>query len=337
MEYKELKKLNQSLLKKILVSPKAYLTAKNSYENQTESVEDHFVFGTAVDIMLTGTKEEFDKKFVKIPDDTKCSETVKLIVDNVFAEVKDTPKDIVIDARPIILKYCNEAAYYNNWKDDTRIDKILADGKDYFELLKTTVGKTPITNSEYAKAVSCVMALKSDEFTKPYVDKKHDKDVEFWDKFIVEFELGGVQMKGELDRVVVNHREKLITPLDFKTTGKPITGFQYDFWSFRYDFQAATYLAGILQDEKIQKLIEDGYQIAHFLYIVVEKHLFNNPMVFAISEEVMDIGFSGGEVKGKKYEGLVDAITRFKYADENDAWDYPMEYYQHKGRLFIDI
>ena len=63
MEYRELKKLNQSLLKKILVSPKAYLTAKNSYENQTESVEDHFVFGTAVDIMLTGTKEEFDKKF----------------------------------------------------------------------------------------------------------------------------------------------------------------------------------------------------------------------------------------------------------------------------------
>ena len=202
MNYRELKKLNQSILKKILISPKEYLRAKEKQEQGEQSIAPHFVFGSVVDIMLVGSKDEFEEKFVRIPDETKCSEAVKTIVDGVVAEMLELDSTLI--DRNIILRHCNNVSYYNNWKDDTRIDKILVDGKDYFELLKTTAGKTPITESEYAKAVGCVMALKSDKFTKPYVDKKHDKDVEFWDKFIIEFDYKGFAMKGELDRVCIN-------------------------------------------------------------------------------------------------------------------------------------
>jgi len=336
--YNDIKALNQSTLKKILISPKEYLKAKEKQENGEQSIAPHFVFGSVVDIMLTGDKNEFDEKFAKIPDESKCSEAVKAIVEAVFAEMSALGGDKVVVDRGVILRHCNEAKYYNNWKDDTRVDKILADGKDYFELLKTAAGKTTITESEYAKAISCVMALKSDEFTKRYVDKKHDKDTEFWDKFIIEFNFKGFDIKGELDRVCVNHIDKTITPIDFKTTGKPITGFEYEFFTYRYDFQATVYSWGLLQHPKVKELLGNGYTMADFLYIVVETNLQNDPMIFEVGEEVMTIGFHGGTLpSGKKLEGFISALDRLQYALDNNAWKFPMEYYLNKGKLNIGI
>jgi hypothetical protein len=39
---------------------------------------------------------------------------------------------------------------------------------------------------------------------------------------------------------------------------------------------------------------------------------------------------------GKRYEGLEQAIERFNYAVENDAWDYPMEYYLNDGVIYLE-
>lgn len=337
MEYKSINKLNQSILKKILISPKEYLKAKEKQENGEQSIAPHFVFGSVVDIMLVGSKDEFEEKFARIPDESRCSESVKAIVDAVFAEMSALEGTVQVD-RDMVLKHCNNLSYYNNWKDDTRIDKILADGKDYFELLKTTQGKTTITESEYARALSCVMALKSDEFTKPYVDKKHDKNVEFWDKFIIEFNFKGFDLKGELDRVCINHTDKTITPIDFKTTGKPITGFEYEFFTYRYDFQAAVYFRGLIEHPKVNELRDKGYSVADFLYIVVETNLFNEPMIFNVDADVREIGFSGGTLNsGRKLEGFVTALDRLQYALDNNAWKFPKEYYLNKGKLNIKI
>lgn len=338
MEYRDIKKLNQSILKKILISPKEYLKAKEKQENGEQSIAPHFVFGSVVDIMLVGSKDEFEEKFVKIPDESKCSESVKAIVDGVFAEMVALEANAGVVDRNVILKHCNNAGYYNNWKDDTRIDKILVDGKDYFELLKTTAGKTTITNTEYARALSCVMALKSDEFTKPYVDKKHNKNVEFWDKFVIEFNYKGFDLKGELDRVAINHSTKTITPIDFKTTGKPITGFEYEFFTYRYDFQAAVYAWGLCQHPEIKKLINANYIIQDFLYIVVETNLINDPMIFSVNADVIQIGFHGGTLSsGRTLEGFNGALNRLQYALDNSAWKFPMEYYLYGGKLNIKV
>jgi hypothetical protein len=338
-EYKEISKLNQSLLKKILVSPKSFLDAQRKYQENDDSTEDHFVFGTMVDIMLTGTKEEFEKKFYRIPDNIKCSDGVKAIVTGVYEEIKEdiAPITGISNYKDIILKHCKYQDYQPKWKDDTRVDKIIEQGAQYFAILADSAGKTTVTESEYSNAVSCIMALKSDKFIRPFVDKKYDQEVEFLDKFIVEFNIDGIDIKGELDRVVLNHSTKIITPIDFKTTGKSINSFQSDFWYYRYDFQAATYRVGLAQHPRIQELLMKGYQLNLFHYIVVEKNLQNLPMIFIVGTEVDKIGYSGGELSnGKVLEGLTQAIARYKYAEENDAWDYPMEYYLTGGFIMIE-
>jgi hypothetical protein len=335
MDYRQLEGVNQSSLKKILISPKEFLKAVEKQQNNNDSIEPHFLFGSVVDIMLTGTRDEFDEKYIRIPDETKCSETVKAIIDEIAQRI--LPNDGIHSYRVDILTVCNEFNYQSNWKDDTRVDKIIKEGSDYFDLLKSIAGKTPITESEYAKAVNAVMALKSDKYTKPYVVKKERKNAEFWDKFIVQFEYNGVQIKGELDRVIVDHDTKEIIPIDFKTTSKPITQFISEFWYYRYDFQAATYTIGLGEDTKIKELMKQGYTLKPFLYIVVETNLVNNPIVFEVTNNVFLVGANGGVVKNKEYEGFGHAIKRYIFAKDNDAWEYPMEYYQNNGIMEIDI
>jgi hypothetical protein len=334
-DYRSMEGTNQSSLKKILTYPSLYVQAKKKSENKEESEAEHFIFGRVVDLLITGQRDEFEENFVKIPDETKCSDTVKLIVDDVFDELEKSSTPVTIAGLgPIILKYCNHHSYQSNWKDDTRIDKIIKDGGAYFELLCAIRGKTPITETEYAKAVNCTMAWKSDEFTKKYCVK--EKGVEFWDKVIVKFKENGRQIKGELDRVVINHNYKTITPIDFKTTGQPIYFFNSDFWKYRYDIQAMVYHRGLLHHPEINKLIDDGYKLLNFKYIVVEKDLIHRPVVFNVTPEVLFTGLEGGERSPWKLEGFRKALERLDFAEENNAWDFPMEYYK-KGELDIRL
>lgn len=332
MSYREMQGLNQSSLKKILISPQEYLKAINKQDE--EATPEHFLFGTVVDIMLTGSKDEFDEKFVKIPDETKCSDAVKAIIDEVSLRC---PTGTGLEqCRNTILDFCNNNNYQSNWKDDTRIDKIIKEGSEYFDLLKSIAGKTPITESEYAKAVNAVMALKADKYTQMYTKKQ--KDVEYWDKFIVCFGYEGEEIKGELDRVAINHKTKTITPIDFKTTGKSILGFNYDFWQFRYDFQAAVYTYGLQRHSDVINLLAKGYKLNNFLYIVVEKSLIHNPMIFEVHKAITKIGWEGGKLSnGRNLDGFVQAVQRYQFATKNEAWNYSQEYYENEGKLFIEI
>jgi hypothetical protein len=340
--YRNLPGINQSILKKILTSPLEFKKAKEKQESAVQSTEEHFLFGTLVDLMLTSTKQEFDDKYVVIPDETKCSETVKGIVNGVANTIffSELSEHYLENSRDSILMMCNQYNYQANWKDDTRVDKIIKEGAEYFELLKSIADKTPVVQSEYSKAVNCVAALKADPYTKPYVDKKFYTNqkiagVQILDKVIISFTHSGVLIKGELDRVIVNSNTKEITPIDFKTTSKSINGFKYEFWKYRYDFQAAVYYKGILESPQFKEYFDQGYKLNNFLYIVVEKDLTNVPVCFEISQEVLNIGFSGGVYEDREYLGFEQALSMYIYAEVNGEWTYTKDYLENGGKVLI--
>lgn len=335
IDYQTISALNQSTLKKILISPQEYIKAKERQLAKDESTEQHFVFGSLVDSLLTETKQDFDNKYAVVPDDTGVSETIAKIVKGVYDDMYEKTPTNLEDYPGEILKHCNYELYQSRWKDETRFKKIVEQGSKYFDILKKCGTKTIVTESEYAKAVNCVMALRSDKFTGPYCQKKSSEDhIEIIDKHVVQFKYNGLEFKGEIDRIIIDHKNQTITPIDFKTTGKSVLNFENSFWHFRYDFQAAVYDLGLHLDksERLQKYYQNGYSINRFLYIVVETYLNNNPMVFEITKTVLEVGIKGN----KEYEGFNKAIERYKYATENDAWDYPMEYYK-QGKNVISV
>ena len=334
MDYKTISALNQSTLKQILVSPRAYVEAKERQLARVESTEQHFMFGSLVDMMLTESKEDFDKKYAVIPDDTGVSEVVAKIIKGIYDDVSYLVEEKTLeDYKNEILEYCKYEQYQPRWKDETRVNKIIEQGAKYFDILKESGTRSIITETEYAKAINCVMALRTDKYTSKYCQKKsNNPDIEIIDKHVIVFDYQGLEFKGELDRVIVNHKDKTITPIDFKTTSKSVLNFEKSFWHFRYDFQAAVYTLGLSLDksEKFEKYYKDGYSFKPMLYIVVETFLKNPPMVFEISKTAINTGLYGNVDKVSKInenlQGFQQAIKRFKYATENDAWDYPMEY-----------
>lgn len=337
MDYREIKALNQSTLKKILTSPQSFLQAVKKMESREISTEDHFILGNAIDLMLTSTREEFNSKFAIVPDDMGVTDAIKTILDNIYLELEELKVDLGSweTQRDIILKHIKFQNYQGNWKDDTKIDAVIKAGIKYMAIKILSEGKTPITQTDYAKATNCTMALRGDKFTASYCVKKLGKNIDIIDKFIVAFEHKLLNFKGELDRVIIDHNTQTIQPIDFKSTGKPINMFNGDFWKLRYDFQAAVYTLGLTKHPEIKELIDKGYKLLNFLYIVVETNLYNSPMVFEVSKDIIEIGLEGGQVFNREYEGFEQAILRYKYAHENNAWEYPMEYYQLNGKMPI--
>ena len=335
VDYKTISALNQSTLKQILISPQAYVKAKERQLARIESSERHFIFGSLVDMMLTESKEDFDKKYAVIPDDIGVTEVVDRIIKGIYDDVSYLVEEKTLeDYKNEILEYCKYEQYQPRWKDETRINKIIEQGSKYFDILKESGTRSIITETEYANAVNCVMALRTDKYTSKYCQKKSSNpNIEIINKHVVVFDYQGLEFKGELDRVIINHEEKTILPIDFKTTSKSVLNFESSFWHFRYDFQAAVYSLGLSLDksERMQKYYADGYSFKPMLYIVVETFLNNPPMVFEISKTAINTGLYGNidqvpKIK-ENLEGFTQAIKRFKYATENDAWDYPMEYH----------
>lgn len=344
IDYQTISALNQSTLKQILISPKAYVKAKERQLSKVQSSEQHFIFGSVVDMILTESKEDFDKKYAVIPDDTGVSEVVAKIIKGIYDDVSYLVEEKTLeDYKSEILEYCKYEQYQPRWKDETRVNKIIEQGAKYFDILKESGTRSIITETEYAKAINCVMALRTDKYTSKYCQKKsNNPDIEIIDKHVIVFDYQGLEFKGELDRVIVNHKDKTITPIDFKTTSKSVLNFEKSFWHFRYDFQAAVYTLGLSLDksEKFEKYYKDGYSFKPMLYIVVETFLNNPPMVFEISKTAINTGLYGNVDKvpriKENLEGFQQAIKRFKYATENDAWDYPMEY-DIKGSHIITL
>ena len=341
-EYATIDKLNQSLLKKILISPYSFLKERNRYEQEDDGIEkSHFVFGSMVDVLLLDP-DTFDKKYYMMESEgisDAMRQILHYIYDIMYISGDDT-SIMGLEENNIMDKFILEAVNHVGWqpryKDETKIAKVKEEGSQYFKSLIEAKGRTIVTNDDRIRATICVASLKADPYIGKYLKPTAENTI--YKRKIIQFEYKGIDFKGELDEVYVDHTAKTIQPIDYKTEGQSVNMFPYNFWKFRYDFQAAVYDTGLRQDEEIQQLIRDGYKILPFIYIVVESNNVNAPMIFNVSGSVIQMGFNGGVLHtGKKLEGFLQAIERYKFHSENDKWDYPMEYYQNNGSIDIKI
>lgn len=335
LEYRKIDRINQSTLKKLLTSPQAYLKARDRVE---DSKAEHFVFGSMVDDMLLNPKVVGDKYYVMEEDSSSdaIKQIVRYVYDNAILDELQGDDLGAPQFDKYILRGCITYDYQNRYKDETKLKNIREKGFNYYESLKEAEGKIIVSKEDYNKATIASSSLKADDFTAEYfIPTQHNT---IYKHKIILFELDGLVCKGELDMVYIDHQKKTIRPIDIKTTGKSVYGFEYDFWAYRYDFQAAFYEAGLVRDPEIGQLLSDGYDLLDFHYLVVEKDLVNPPLIFTVPDSVISIGYGGGRrSNGRYYEGVKHAIEKFKWHTEENLWDYPMDYYKNDGTLYIEI
>lgn len=130
------------------------------------------VFGSAVDSIITGGKEEFDSRFL-VAEFPLVRDSVVAIVKELFNQFKDKfhhLKDIPDD---VVIKYAEKNNFQNNWRAETKARVIKEEGYGYYNLLYISENKTILDTKTYQDVCNSVDALRSSPATKWYFQENN--------------------------------------------------------------------------------------------------------------------------------------------------------------------
>lgn len=251
----------------------------------------------------------------KVADIEKPSDAVCGIVESVFNTVtEDQFADVLTlaDYTDHILSAANAANYQTNWKDDTRVKKIIELGSEYFDYLQMVRESEEIvlTNKEFGVVNACAASLKTD----PHISKVMFPDnlpehIEVLREFEIYFDYSGFSCKAKLDQAVVNHKNKSVMLIDLKTTSKGIQDFSESFAKFQYDRQIAFYKLAL--EAKFP-----GYKLIMAAIAAVETTGYNRARLFVVPDKVI----AGGALK------ITNCFAIIRDCMETGNWEYEPNY-----------
>ena len=313
----------------------------------------HFIIGDGVDMQLTRPIEEFNQKFHISNLQNKPSDTIKSIVNQVYDEQKafnlrnptfDQTIGVLQDYPGYILLACNDHNYQPNWKTETRIAKVV-EAWEYWEDLKAAEGKVVLSQEENDLISQIVMSIRTNPATSKYFETS--KDVAILDQLAIYFSYCDIDCKTLLDRIIVNHKNKTIQPIDFKTMGDQTIYFPKSLRQRRYDIQAAFYTEALKSKKEYET-----YKILPFKFIVESTINPGNPLVFTCSSELLDIGKNGRQpyklcdkpyisteyityMKFDEIKGFHQLIEDYKWYMEKD-FETKREIVESQGEFQLD-
>lgn len=240
-------------------------------------------FGSAVDALITGGQEEFDKGFM-VADYTVPVDSVLKVVNVLFDEfgsiyrtLQSIP-DVEIINRTEVLKY------QLNWKPETRAKVIKEQGAEYYDLKYVANGRAIIDTTLKEQIDGAVNALKTSEATKFYFAPNNV----FNDRYVREYQLKfkatfrEVNYRCMADLLLVDHENKVVYPIDLKTSSKAEWDFFKSFIEWRYDLQARLYWQ-IIRDNMDRDPHFKEYVLADYIFIVVNRWTLT-PLVWRFSD-----------------------------------------------------
>lgn len=229
-------------------------------------------FGSAVDCLLTGTRQEFEDTFI-ISDIPKVEEGVLKVLDILYDTTVNKTKPLHKVSDQEILDAVNSVNYQARWGDDTKVSKIRRDGTDYYNLkIQLDNTKILLTPEEYGNARRCADALKSSSQTEHYFNKDpFNDDIEIYYQLKFKITIDDIEYKCMVDIIKVDYKSKLITLSDLKTTSFYEDEFPSSFLKWGYYIQAQLYTFILDTICKKDEYFKD-FTILPFEFIVINKN-----------------------------------------------------------------
>lgn len=128
------------------------------------------LFGSCVDTLLTDGQKAFDERFL-VADFNSVTDTIRKIVEDAFMQFGKTYNTLSSIPTREFGVLVDTYDFYKNWKVETRINKVISEGSDYYHLLYIAGDKKIITSTMYQDVVNCVDALRNAPATKWYFEK----------------------------------------------------------------------------------------------------------------------------------------------------------------------
>lgn len=241
-----------------------------------------------------------------------------------------------------VVAYKN-SKYKTDNKTDDQISKKAAEleeeYKDYIEFYANVGDRTIYTEQDSYAINAMASSIMSHKLSAEYIfadsslddaSKSSKKGKDFFTHLRLTGEINGVQLKGELDRLMIDHDNKAIHIIDLKTTSQPIYNFGWSARKFDYYMQlfiytelALKYLEELYKDDSSFSILD--WKV-HQCFVAVESVAPYECRVFRIPKLVnFDCGAR-----------LTKMLEAYKWHVKKDIWNQTYESYINGGYHDID-
>lgn len=342
-EYRQIDRDSYSSIKDFTDSRKEYYKKWVLKEEIPREISKSMVLGSMVDTLLY-SPTEFDNKFtltaIQAPtgqmgdfvgalfkrsiqnreEDGTLTRSVEVLTKEAYNDVRfNRAGDIVAFKRKT----------YEQVMDDFGS----SDAELYYRQLLNSYGKSVVELFEVQGAERLVQELKNNWVTKEIVNRKTDKDADVYEQLIILFKYKDYLLKSMLDKIIVDHRRKMIFIYDLKTCWDNEKEFQTNWFKYKYYIQAAVYYLAVLH--WAEKEGWGTYQVIPMQFIVADTTNYQNPLIYQTDALNLQQGLEGFTIKGKYYPGVDRAIHDLKWHKETNLWDISPENYENKGLVKI--
>lgn len=248
------------------------------------------LFGSCVDTLITGSQEDFESLFIVVPDNLIPSDTLviitKLLWDRYHTQIKslDELSDLAL------LTPISDITWNNHWLPKTRAAKIRTECNSYYKLLFDCKGKTLIGTTLYQEVLNTVESLKNSDATKYYFAPNNPFDgIERYYQLKFKATFNNINYRCMADLIVVIPDQKLVVPVDLKTSSHTEWDFYKSFIEWSYQIQSRLYWRIIRTNMDKDPYFKD-FELANYKFIVANKKTLT-PLVwdFPLTKEKGDI------------------------------------------------
>jgi hypothetical protein len=303
---------------------------------------DATLLGSIVDCMLTGGN--YDDDYVTAIVNKPAGMQGDLV--DILFTIKDdyllgdTIYQNSLNSDIVVFKDMFEEAYKRSGLKTPKLETATKNflekgGKEYYDFLHTVGDKTVVSLQMKFTADEIVKTLKTNEFTKDYFTKLDNEDYQIYYQVPLVFNLPasvGEHKEGKvlIDILLVNHKDKCITPVDLKTTSDKATNFNSAFIKWKYYLQASYYSYGLgsLTD----------YEVLPFRFVVASTTDVYRPLCYKVSQKTLAAGRFGirNPMYGYFTKGWEQLSQELIYLQDTGNNQYPKEVYDNKGCLTLD-
>ena len=231
-------------------------------------------FGSVVDELITGSQDSFNEKFLvaNVSIDDETNNYIKIIYDTFKDQYQHFLQIPIVQVSQLIKQ--NGFWPADKWSDNARYNGLLKKGdvNQYYEFLRESDGKTVITSDQYQDALKCVQALKTSEATRFYfADNIPNHPIQRYYQLKFKFTDNGVDYRSMIDECLVDYANKVIYPIDLKTSSSPEDEFYKSFIKWNYQLQGRLYARNLKNNLLRDDFFKD-FKVEDYTFIVINKN-----------------------------------------------------------------
>jgi len=324
--------LSHSSLSALKVSPQYFIKYKNRELNKSSK---GFDLGTAIHCYVL-EPSTFNGRYIvaDIPViGGMMGKFIEAIVENeayitstVYDNTEDTPSEFVIHSIDELYETCYNIAGFKTPLAGVIKKLEKEENANYLDFLRSSKGKLILSAEDYEIVEHCAASIKNHAVASNICNTSEHNNAEAEKELSWTYKDYPYIIKSVIDNLILDKEKKLVTIVDLKTTAKSVYNFIGAYGTYGYYRQIAIYKLAV--NWYLDQLGEDSskYDIKSYIVAVQTTGLCE---CVVYEPDNLDLSVAIDE-----FENLLE---RFRWHQDHDHWDFPMEYYNNNGVIKIKL